>query len=231
MFLGRRSLQAEYFDHPDRSATVVADGYQQLGRVNRLFRFATPFQRGLPRLLGEENCRCLTLLDVGAGDGSLGIELTEWAKAKGWDWRVTCCDINAHALNLVKGMPCVVARAESLPFNDGTFDVVIAAQMTHHLDSDAAVRAHFSEAWRVARRVVLIHDLHRNIAMYGVLALLLRILRVSPDFREDGLLSVRRGWRLGEWRQLADDAGMTDVRVWLEAGARIILEAKKPLHS
>ena len=33
----------------------------------------------LPRLLGAEQCRSLTLLDVGAGDGMLGHRLEAWS--------------------------------------------------------------------------------------------------------------------------------------------------------
>jgi hypothetical protein len=31
----------------------------------------------------------------------------------------------------------------------------------------------------------------------------LRLMRVTPQFLSDGLLSVRRSWRVDEWRALA----------------------------
>lgn len=227
MFLRHRATQAEYFDSPDRSLAEVAEGYRLLARVNRLFHFAEPFQHFLPRSLGPTDCRELSILDVGAGDGSLGTILHEWAATKGWNWSVTSLDANPLALTLSNARARVVGSATRLPFHDNSFDVVIASQMTHHLDSDQQVMAHFGEAFRVARKRVFLNDIHRNAGIYFVIWILLNIHRVPRHFLQDGLLSVRRGWRVGEWKRLAREAGMPDARVWLYGGSRIMLLAEK----
>ena len=49
----------------------------------------------------------------------------------------------------------VVARAESLPFDDGSFDVVTCRIAAHHFDD---VRAAVAEMARVAQRIVVIED-------------------------------------------------------------------------
>jgi hypothetical protein len=227
MFLKHRVLQAEYFDALDRPAAEIADGYAMLARVNRFFAFASPFQHFLPQVLGEERCRSLSLLDLGAGDGSLGDELARWAAQRGWDWRFTNLDLNLQAMRLNPGASWVAASASMLPFRDQSFDVVIASQMTHHLMSDDEVCRHFSEAWRVTREVLFLNDLHRNAALYAVLWVLLRLCRFPEHFRNDGLLSVRRSWRVGEWQALAGRAGIPDARVWLYGGARLMLQARR----
>ena len=223
----RRTTQAEYFDAPDRSVEDVAEGYRLLGRINRIFRFADPFQKLIPSRFGPENCQRLSLLDLGAGDGSLGRELSEWAAARGWDWKITCLDLSPVALSLNPNPRHVVGSVLNLPFRDQSFDVVIATQMTHHLTSNADVVRHFEEAWRVSRRGVLIYDLHRNPLLYSVVAVLLTTLRMPAHFRSDGLLSVRRGWRVNEWRDLAAAAKIPQAEVWLEHGARITLLAQR----
>lgn len=228
MFLSRRATQAEYFDLPGRPSTEIAEGYRLLGRVNRLFKFAAPFESLLPAQLGEHQCGRLTVLDLGAGDGSLGMELQDWAARRGWHWTVTSLDLNPEALRLNTGGRSVAACALHLPFCDNAFDVAIAAQMTHHLKSEADVSRHFREAWRVARRAVIIYDLHRNLLLYGTIWALMHAGRFPPWFRSDGLLSVKRGWRVREWRALANRAGLPGARVWLEHGARITLQASKP---
>ncbi len=227
MFLSRRSAQAEYFDAPDRTAAEVADGYRLLARVNRLFHFAEPFQRHLPRSLGAERCRSLSVLDLGAGDGSLGRELTAWAAQRGWAWRVTSLDLNPLALRLNPGRPNVAACALALPFTDRSFDVVIASQMTHHIPQTEAVARHFREAWRVTRDTLFLNDLHRNCALFAMVWLATHLTRLPADLRSDGLVSVRRGWRIGEWQRLADEAGIPNANVWLHYGARIMLRARR----
>jgi hypothetical protein len=227
MFFNHRALQAEYFDEPGRPMEEIAQGYEMLASVNRFFVLAEPFQRVLPKLLGVERCRSLSMLDLGAGDGALGNELTDWAVKRGWDWRIINLDNNLLAMRLNGGPANIVASAVCLPFRDRSFDVVLASQMTHHLMSDVEVCQHFREAWRVTRDLVFINDLHRNPGLYVALWLLMRMWRYPAHFRADGLLSVKRGWRVGEWRSLARRAGIPNPRVWLYAGARVMLQARK----
>ena len=78
MFLRERSTQAESLDSHERPVADIAASYRQLARLNRLFFFSHPFVITLPRLLGTETCRSLTLLDVGAGDG-----LQSWIEGEG----------------------------------------------------------------------------------------------------------------------------------------------------
>ncbi|HWF18107.1 MAG TPA: methyltransferase domain-containing protein [Verrucomicrobiae bacterium] len=227
MFLKQRALQAEYFDELDRPPAEIADGYAMLGRVNRFFSFTSPFQHYLPKMLGEERCRSLSLLDLGAGDGSLGDELSRWATGRGWEWRFINLDLNQQAMRLNPGAKWVAASALRLPFCDQAFDVVVASQMTHHLISEEDACLHFQEAWRVTRQALLLNDLHRNVVLYSALWVLLRLFRFPEHFRNDGLLSVQRSWRVGEWRALAKNAGIPNARVWLYGGARLMLEARR----
>lgn len=225
MFLRERATQAEYFDGPERTTEELRRHYAELARVNRLTRFERPFRLWLPRLLGSDHCRTLSLLDLGAGEGLLGRELTAWAATRGWQWRFTNLDHCHLTAQLAGNTDHVVASATELPFPDGSFEVVLATSMTHHLPSEAAVIAHFREAARVARRAVLICDLHRN--SFFQFGLWLLLLGASREFRADAVLSVKRGWRVGEWRRLADAAGLTGANVWAEHGTRVLLSLVK----
>ena len=227
MLLNRRALQAEHFDALDRPAADVAEGYALLGRVNRMFAFTSPFQNYLPKMLGEERCCSLSFLDLGAGDGSLGDALSQWATQRGWRWRFTNLDLNPQAMRLNPKARCIAGSALALPFRDCAFDVVIASQMTHHLFTEDEVCQHFSEAWRVTGQALFLNDLHRNALLYAALWVLLRVYRFPKNFRSDGLLSVRRSWRVREWQALAARAGIPNARVWLYGGARLMLQARR----
>jgi SAM-dependent methyltransferase len=226
MFLRERSTQAESLDSLERPVADITSSYRQLARLNRLFFFSHPFVITLPRLLGTEACRSLTLLDVGAGDGLLGRRLEAWALRRGWRWEVTNLDANPHALALNPGGRNLTGSALALPFPDAHFDVVIASQMTHHF-TDAEVVTHFREAWRVTRRAVLLSDLHRNAFLYALVWLGSRAVGFNREMRADGATSVRRGFHLDEWRRHAAAAGIPDARIWLYAGTRIMLAARK----
>ena len=227
MFLSRRATQAEYTDSPNLPFEEVAANYRQLARVNRVLAFADLYTRHLARWLGAARCRRLRILDVGAGDGSLGQTMVRWSRAQGWDWDVTNLDRSEFALQLHPGGRNVRGSVTALPFADCSFDLVIASQMTHHLTRGDDVIRHFREAWRVSRDAVCISDLHRNAGSYGCLMILLYLLRLTPSMRQDGLLSIKRGWRMAEWNTLVEQAELPDAKVWLYFGAKVVLQARK----
>lgn len=219
-------MQAEYFDRPGLPVAERVAAFQELDRINRLFQFSHPFASNVPVWLGKERCARLEILDVGAGSGLLGETLSAWAAKRGWDWRFTNLDSNPlPSLKTVRAKS-LVGSALELPFEENSFDLVVASQMTHHL-SDPEVVQHWREAWRVTRDGIFICDLHRNAGLYGMLWLTMGLLRTSRELREDGLISVKRGFHRREWRDLAARAGISDARVWLYCGTRIVLQARK----
>jgi 2-polyprenyl-3-methyl-5-hydroxy-6-metoxy-1,4-benzoquinol methylase len=228
MFLRERATQAEYCDRPDLSDTELATSYGHLTRFNRRMLVADPFQRLLVRWIGREKAAALTFLDLGAGDASLATHLEGWARQQQWNWQVTSLDGNERALRLNPHphQRKVAANVCALPFADNSFDVVMASQMTHHL-TDQQTILHFQEAWRVTRDVLFLTDIHRNIGAMTIIWIILTLMGTTPEFRSDGVISVQRGWRLAEWRQLAALAGIPNARISLYYGSRIFLQARK----
>jgi len=226
MFFRRRSTQAEYFDEPGRPEAETVAAFRELDRINLFYRFSHPFVSRLPSWLGRPRCEHLQILDVGAGTGLLGSRLSEWARRRGWDWRFTNLDSNPVALKTGAVAGGVTGSALQLPFPDNSFDLVVASQMTHHLD-DVQVVQHWREAWRVTRDAIFICDLHRNPGLYAMLWVTLRLKRADQALVEDALLSVKRGFRCPEWRELAATAQIPGAKVSIYYGTRIVLQARK----
>jgi len=53
------------------------------------------------------------------------------------------------------------------------------------------------------------------------------LLGCTKSLRSDGRLSVARSFRVGEWRALADRAGIPRAAVSVYFGSRILLKARK----
>jgi hypothetical protein len=226
MFLRERSTQPEYLDTPGLSQARRDLAYRELDRLNRFFFLSHTFVSRIPGWLGRKRCERLQILDVGAGTGLLGKRMSEWAARCGWDWQVTNLDMNPQPPDASLAKKFVKGTALQLPFADNSFDLVIASQMTHHLKDGEIIR-HWREAWRVTRDGIFICDLHRNSVFYGLLGLMLWLLRTEKHVRDDGLISVKRGFRRAEWLDLAARAGIPEARVSLYYGTRIVLQARK----
>ena len=159
----------------------------------------------------------------------IGESIVRRDRATGWAWQVTNLDLNLHALRLNAKLGSVADSVLALPFRYGSFDVVIASQMTHHLISVPDIIQHFREAWRITKQALVLSDLHRNAGFHALVRLVVHALGLSPELRSDELLSVRHGIRFPKWEDLTRPAGISRARNWLHLSARIMLEARKPV--
>jgi ubiquinone/menaquinone biosynthesis C-methylase UbiE len=111
-----------------------------------------------------------------------------------------------------------------LPFADGAFDYVICSLFTHHFRDEGVVEI-LREFKRVARRRLFVIDLHRHAVAYFLYTTVGRLLLHNRLIREDGALSIRRSFRGGELRRLAEAAGLANVEVRRRFPFRLVLSA------
>jgi SAM-dependent methyltransferase len=149
--------------------------------------------------------RHATLLDVGTGAGDIPARARRAAARYG----VTLETIGLETTEALAGASrsrnalAVCGDARRLPFPDRSVDVVICSQVLHHFfDGDA--QQVLAEMDRVARRRVIVSDLHRSRVAAAGIWLASFILAFHPVSRHDGVVSVMRGFRARELRRLVE---------------------------
>jgi SAM-dependent methyltransferase len=150
------------------------------------------------------------LLDVGCGSGDvpafLRARLPGAPSAVGLDVKVV------HVRAVPAPVRPVVGDVRRLPFADGSFDVVTASLFLHHFDAPELpgllVGLH-----RLARRALVVNDLHRAPVPFLFGRLAFPVLFRSRVSVEDGLLSIRRGFRADELRAAFAAAGLSPVSI------------------
>src|SRR5262249_52828801 len=136
-------------------------------------------------LLVEWAAGAATALDVATGGGHVARRLRE-------------AGIQVVSLDPAPGMkPDVVSRAEHLPFDDGSFDIVVTRVAAHHLED---VRQATAEMARVAHGAVLVVD---NAFMGDE-------VEEAERLRDP---SHVRNYSEAEWRSFLEDAGLRVVEV------------------
>jgi ubiquinone/menaquinone biosynthesis C-methylase UbiE len=208
-----RSNETELMDDLSRPASEFVEAYSELTAINKHLGGIRAVERFLP-------VDAMSVLDVASGGCDIGEAL-----AKRRNRRVVSLDMNPRGLKLAEQTVPVAGDALQLPFADSTFDAVICSLFFHHLTNADCVSV-LREMWRVARRIVIVNDLHRNRVAHASIRILSALFSRSTMFRNDSAASVRRAFRPTELGDIAEKAGIP-AHVYRSFPYRLVLVATK----
>lgn len=227
-----RSQELEHLDKGDYTPEEYEGCLRELRRVNRWLGDSRALRRSVLPELARAAPHEFSLLDVGAGSGELLREVAQWARRSGRRARLVGLELNARAAEELAEESRDFWEIESvrgdvlrLPFDDGAFDHVMCSLFTHHFRDDACVSV-LGEMARVARKSVYCIDLHRHPVAYYFYTTAGRLFLHNRLVREDGALSILRGFRPRELSRLAERAGLSDARVERRFPYRLVLSAR-----
>jgi SAM-dependent methyltransferase len=227
----QRSYELEHLDKGDYTPQEYEGCLVELRRINEWLGDARALRASLVAEIERAGLQSFSLLDVGAGSGELLRVAAREARARGWRARLVGLELNERSARAIleesggfAEIGAVRGDAFHLPFADGAFDYVICSLFTHHFRDEGVVEI-LRELRRVARRRLFVIDLHRHAVAYFLYTTIGRIFLHNRLIREDGALSIRRSFRAGELRRLAEAAELADVEVRRRFPFRLVLSA------
>lgn len=224
----KRSDKPERIDTGDYTPEEYEIFLKEIRVVNRLTGDNRAMRRTLLRRIGGSVD--VSVLDVGAGSGELLRTIARSRRRSGARSRLVGLELNPVSALAIATESLDFPEIESvrgdalrMPFADGSFDYVFSSLFAHHLPDDL-IAAALLEMARVARRGVFVIDLHRHRMAYAAYRVFCAAFRISRLVREDGLLSIKRGFRPHELEAFARLAGFEDFRVTRSMPFRLVLE-------
>jgi SAM-dependent methyltransferase len=216
-----RARGVETLDSPDADFSLACRSLRDVAVANRLFGGTRavlvelePLWTRLPRHA--------TLLDVGTGVGDIPARARAMALRHGVTLQTIGLEATPRlaAASRVEHAAAVCGDARHLPFADRSVDVVTCSQVLHHFFNDEA-RAVLAELHRVARERVVVSDLRRSRVAAAGIWLSSFLLAFHPVSRHDGVVSVMRGFRMNELRDLVREAVDREATVRYRVGYRV----------
>jgi len=204
-WLEERSAEPEQLD----GAVSDAETVRSLGDLRRVNRWLGA-RRALLSAVRPHLPPGGRLLDVGCASGDVPAFLL--ARLPG---PLLAVGLDVKAIHLRAAPPAVrrvVADVRALPFPDRSFDVVTASLFLHHFDSPTVATLLRGLA-RLARRALVVSDLHRAAVPHLFGWIVFPFLFRSPVSVHDGLVSIRRGFRPAELAHAFRQAGLASVTI------------------
>jgi ubiquinone/menaquinone biosynthesis C-methylase UbiE len=228
----RRSCELEHIDTGNYTAAEYEDCIGELQLVNRWMGDAHTLKSTLFREIAEQGLRRFSVLDVGAGSGELLRVTTSWARETGRNVRAVGLELNERSASAIleesrefPEITSVRGNALALPFGNTDFDYVICSLFTHHFDEEQIITI-LREMNRVARRRIIVIDLHRHPMAYFLYTTIGKLVLKNRLLRHDGALSILRSFKAEEMLALAKRAGLRRVGVTRHFPYRLVLNAQ-----
>ena len=222
--LGFSPIGTEALDDPSTDPALVRRMLADIATCNRWLGGTLAMRQGLSRLITRaDRGRTLTLLDIGTGAGDLPRDAQAWAARRG----VTLVPLGleripaAAAVAQHAGVTTMLACASALPVRAASVDIVLLSQVIHHLDAASVLRL-LAECRTIARRGVIVADLHRTWFAAPGFRVAARTLGLHAVTVDDGVTSIKRGYTPGELRSLCVRSGATNVVVKRSVGSRVV---------
>jgi 2-polyprenyl-3-methyl-5-hydroxy-6-metoxy-1,4-benzoquinol methylase len=206
----QRSTGIEIMDDLNCSGEVVHQTLRELEFINRTLGGNAVTVTGVRQLLKGSKQESIHIIDLGCGGGDmlklLKSRISIKATGKG-------IDANPHIVEYAKQHnhdPAISFAAMDVlsdEFRRESCDVAIATLFFHHFSENQLVEI-FKHLKKQARIGIVINDLHRHPLAYHSIKFLTRLFSKSSMVKNDGPLSVLRGFSRQELVSILNQTGI-----------------------
>lgn len=218
----KRSFEPELIDLGHYTLKEYQECLDELALVGKL----TGGNRATLKAFERLKAPPASILDVGCGGG----EFAKILSHKYPDCQVVGIDPSQEAIQWAsqKESPNLRFYHSSLAtFSAPPFDVVTATLVCHHLNDDELV-LFLKKAFSLCRKSVIINDLHRHILAKVGYKIISPLLFSNRLIIQDGQLSINKGFKKSEWKDLLSRAGLRGQISWHWLFRHIIIINKEP---
>jgi 2-polyprenyl-3-methyl-5-hydroxy-6-metoxy-1,4-benzoquinol methylase len=212
-----RSTQKEIMDNIFINDENIDQALLELTVINKWLGGFSNSRRGVKTLLKRiPAAKTVSVLDVGAGGCDLASAISKLHPGI----HITALDLNKRACEYSKrkhpSISVIHGSVRDLPFGERSFDIVHASLFLHHF-TEKELHAVLLALYTAARCGIVINDLRRTLFSYYAMILLTRLFSKSAMVKNDGPISVRRGFTRAELTRLCSElpsASYTIRRTW-----------------
>jgi len=224
----------ELIDRPDTDQRLLREELHGLEKLNRHFgahRLVLDYVR---RFVAWSGVKSLNLLDLATGMGDIPRAIVTWGRQCQLPVAITAVDRSPDVLQIAeescRGWPEIRFEQHDLlglPFQAGSFDLVLCSLALHHFDSAAAVTV-LRRTQEIARLGYIVCDLRRNWLAIWTMELFTRSLIRSYIVSHDARQSCRAAFTTGELGRMAQQASLSHFRIKRHHVVfRMVLEGRK----
>lgn len=214
-----RAVGTEIMDDFSLEGEELRNALDKIADINKLLGGNKLTLNGVKQLLKETNKQEITIVDVGCGNGDMLRMLADYGKETNIDFRLIGIDANNYTIKYARKLSkdCTNVEFKCMDvfddqFKDLNYDIVLCTLTLHHFKDDEILKiiATFNKN---AAMGVVINDLHRSKIAYRLFSFMCRLFNLNRMSREDGLLSILRGFKKEELELYSKKLNLNNSRI------------------
>ncbi len=200
-----RSSAHEIMDDFSMEGEILRDALDKIAKINQLLGGNQLTLRGVQNLIATiPNETEITIIDVGCGNGDMLRALSKYGLKHQLNFKLIGIDANAFTINHARELSInytnISYHCEDVfgkNFAALKYDIVLCTLTLHHFKDNEIIllMTVFNTNSRIG---MVINDLHRSIISYRLFQILCFVFRLNSMSREDGLVSILRGFKKNE---------------------------------
>ena len=213
-----RSYQKEIMDNLEAEGFDLEQALRELRIINKRLGGNAITTNGIQQLIKGEK-KTYTVMDVGCGGGDMLEVIDKWAVKNGQSIQLVGVDANPNIIQTAKkkfkNNPRINFVTQNIfdpAFLEDSVDIITCTLFTHHF-TDAELETILRNFATKAKLGIVINDLHRHPVAYYSIVALTKYFSKSAMVKNDGPLSVLRGFSRQDWKRIFQSAAIKNYRI------------------
>lgn len=207
MFLNtkHRTEKSEIMDDFNLEGEVLREALDKIAKINQLLGGNQLTLQGVKKMISKvSKSEQITIVDVGCGNGDMLRKLADYGTGNKLNFRLIGVDANNFTVNYAQQLslnyPNITYRCENVfgeYFKEMKCDILLCTLTLHHFKNKEIIDL-LTIFHANSRLGMVINDLHRSAISYRLFQGLCVFFRLDEMNREDGLISILRGFKKEE---------------------------------
>ena len=215
-----RTDEPETMDDFSMKGEILRDALDKIARINQLLGGNQLTLRGVKKLVGARSSNTkITIVDVGCGNGDMLRTLADYGIKNNLNFHLIGIDANNftidHAQQLSQNYPNVKYQCEDIfgkSFQELKYDIVLCTLTLHHFKDNEIIR--LLNVFNANSNIgIVINDLQRSAIAYRLFQVLCFVFRLNDMSREDGLISILRGFKKVELTNFSEKLNFNNYKI------------------
>lgn len=225
----RRSYEKELLDNTEIPFKDIAENLRELDIINTLLGGHSITLTGFKQL--ATNKKRIAVCEIGCGGGDNMKALAAFCSKNKIEAEFTGIDINDDCIEFAKkkatygNVQFIVSDYKLVNFENNKPDIIFSSLFCHHFTDDDLIKM-LQWMKQNAKVGFFINDLQRHPLAYHSIKYITRLFSKSYLVKNDAPLSVLRGFKRNEWKNIFEIAGITNYSIHWKWAFRYLIIAQ-----